>query len=94
MVRVGGDGHVTSTVNVGVEDIGDCRGDGIMNIVPLVSNGCQHQWQFWVIQYFSTCVGDTMDMFPCSGLCGAGELVEGQQVGQCCSSAESKLVLS
>ena len=44
--------------------------------------------------YFSTCVGDTMDMFPCSGLCGAGELVEGQQVDQCCSSAESKLVLS
>ena len=45
-------------------------------------------------QYFSTHVGDNMDMFLCSGLGGAGELVEGQQVGWCCSSAESKLVLS
>ena len=39
--RVSANGHVNSIVNVGVKDIGDCRGDGIMNIVPLVSDGCQ-----------------------------------------------------
>ena len=41
-MRVSANSHVNLTVNVGVEDIGDCRGDGIVNIVPLVGDGCQH----------------------------------------------------
>ena len=41
VVRVSADGHVNLTVNVGVRDIGECMSDGIMNIVPLVGDGCQ-----------------------------------------------------
>ena len=44
-------------------------------------------------QYFSICVSDTMDMFLCNGLGGAGGLVESWQVGWCHSGAKSKLVL-